>query len=258
MSNLPAIIQSRNISVEAYNVMKNVLYPNAQDESIILVHDYCVARKLDPLKKPVHIVPIYDKKLKRNVDTVWPSIAEVRITASRTGIYAGKDKIVFGPDVTKEFEPEEWNDHQKKYVKTGRKFSVTFPESAQITVYKMVGNTRCPYTEDVRWLETYARTKGDAPNEMWQKRPYAQLAKCVEAAALRAAFPEEVGSEYIVEEAHRVSDMAMTDVMPEPKPVTTSRLDDIASAVKATIHDIPAHITDVPPLDGFEPSDDIM
>ena len=34
------------------------------------------------------------------------------------------------------------------------------------------------------------REKSIAPNAMWTKRPYGQLAKCAEAQALRKAFPE--------------------------------------------------------------------
>ena len=35
---------------------------------------------------------------------------------------------------------------------------------------------------------------------MWKTRKYAQLEKCTEAAALRSAFPEEIGNDYIGEE----------------------------------------------------------
>ena len=48
-----------------------------------------------------------------------------------------------------------------------------------------------------RWKENYAvrggKEKSIAPNAMWLRRPYAQLAKCAQAQALRLAFPE-VGS----------------------------------------------------------------
>jgi hypothetical protein len=54
----------------------------------------------------------------------------------------------------------------------------------------------------VYWEETYAVKKhdDDTPNEMWATRPRGQLDKCAEAAALRTAFPEEIGSDYIPEE----------------------------------------------------------
>ena len=35
---------------------------------------------------------------------------------------------------------------------------------------------------------------------MWQKRPRGQLDKCAEAAALRGAFPEEIGDEFTSDE----------------------------------------------------------
>ena len=52
-----------------------------------------------------------------------------------------------------------------------------------------------------RWTENYATQKRDslAPNAMWLKRPYGQIAKCAEAQALRKAWPE-IGSEPTAEE----------------------------------------------------------
>ena len=40
------------------DVLRNSLYPGAQDASIKLVIGYCKAAGLDPMQKPVHIVPI--------------------------------------------------------------------------------------------------------------------------------------------------------------------------------------------------------
>ena len=78
--------------------------------------------------------------------------------------------------------------------------TVTFPEWAEVTVYRLVNGVRCPFSEMVFWEEAYARQgKSPIPNEMWQKPPRGQLLKCAKAASLRAAFPEEAG-EYTAEE----------------------------------------------------------
>jgi len=69
----------------------------------------------------------------------------------------------------------------------------------------------------VRWLEVYARESHDslAPNSMWQRRPWGQLEKCAEAAALRAALPEEIGGDYAAEE---VSAFDAESVVATPSP----------------------------------------
>ena len=182
-----------------------VLYPKATSvQSIGLVLQYCQARKLDVFKRPVHIVPVYDSESGRQVDTVWPGIADLRTTATRTGAYAGKDRVEYGPLMTVTFEGEE-NVYDGKRKTGKRKVSkaVTFPEYAQLTVYRLVQGQRVAFHCDpVFWLETYARKSrwNDVPNEMWERRSRGQLAKCAEAAALRQAFPEELGNEYAFEE----------------------------------------------------------
>jgi len=41
-----------------------------------------------------------------------------------------------------------------------------------VTVYRLTGGARCPFSEPVDWKEAYGRVGGTAlPNEMWQKRP---------------------------------------------------------------------------------------
>jgi len=177
----PLIEERFGIDRGTWKFLTDVLYPSAEEpETIINVLAYCKARKLDVLKKPVHVVPVYDKKRSRMVDSVWPSIAEVRITAMRTGHYAGKDETAFGPDKTENLGGVD----------------VTYPEWAQVTVYRFVAGVACAFVgEKVRWKEYYAKAKRDtlAPNDMWKTKTYSQLAKCAEANALRCAFPEEDG-----------------------------------------------------------------
>jgi hypothetical protein len=82
----------------------------------------------------------------------------------------------------------------------------------------MVGGDRCAYHAKVFWEETYATVgKSEVPNDMWAKRPRGQLDKCVEAAALRKAFPEELGNTYAAEEMEgRTIEGVATEHAPTP------------------------------------------
>jgi phage recombination protein Bet len=174
-------------------VLVNAIFPSASStDSVVLALNYCKARKLDPLKKPVHIVTTWDERQGRNVETIWPSIGEHQITASRTGEWAGLEKPVYGPDRTQRFTA------YRKVKERGQErweredFDLSFPESCSVTVYRIVKGAPRAFTEEVFWLESYARVgRSGAPNAMWRKRPRGQLAKVAKAAALRAAFPEE-------------------------------------------------------------------
>lgn len=201
----PVALEKRGIQAHHWAVLVETVWPAAEStRAVVAALDYCHARGLDPFKRPVHIVPMWNKKLGRSVETVWPGISELRTTASRTGKYAGKDETVFGEDTITKF--------------TLGNMELQHPAWAQVTVYRLVDGVRCAFVgPKVFWLETYAKAtaKTDKPNRMWEQRPYGQLDKCAEAAALRAAFPEELGSTYAAEE---MEGREILDVTPEPEP----------------------------------------
>jgi phage recombination protein Bet len=184
----PLVEQRFGIDRASWKALVEVIFLGATTvESIILALSYCKARKLDPFKKNVHIVPVWNSQLGRMVDTIWPGIGELRTTAFRTGEYAGRGETVFGPDITE---------------KVG-KVEITYPEWAQVTVKRMIRGQIVEFCGPrVYWIETYAVKKrdDDSPNQMWQDRPRGQIDKCAEAAALRAAFPEEIGGDISAEE----------------------------------------------------------
>jgi len=193
----PSVNERFGIDRASWRALVEAVFPTAKSvEGVILALSYCKARRLDPMKKPVHVVPIWDRERKRYVDTVWPGIGELRTTAMRTGLYAGCDAAQFGPDVTQTFRGKAGEDGRDVTV------TVTFPEWAQVTVYRMVNGQRVPVPGPrVYWLETYATQGRDGlPNDMWRRRPRGQLEKCAEAAALRRAFPEEIGNELAADE----------------------------------------------------------
>lgn len=180
---MPSLAMSED---ELMIVLRNSLYVGAQDESIRLVMGYCKASGLDPMQKPVHIVPMYASTGKKDAkgydikamrDVIMPGIGLYRTQAARSGNYAGVTEPEFGPDVTESLSD----------------VSITYPKWCKVTVKRAMDNgTVVDFTATEFWKENYA-TKGKdsaAPNAMWSKRPYGQLAKCAEAQALRKAFPE--------------------------------------------------------------------
>jgi phage recombination protein Bet len=199
---LPALRASRlpwHPVMEEYGVQKTdwqalveAVFPGAQTlDSIRLALSYCKRRNLDPFKKVIHIVPVWDSEQRKYVDTIWPGIAELRTTAFRTQQYAGADPTEFGDIVE-----QTWQDGN-------RVIKITYPAWAQLTVYRLVGGQRVPVPGPrVYWVETYsAAGRSDVPNARWQRAPFQMLEKCAEAAALRRAFPEELGDEHAVDEA---------------------------------------------------------
>lgn len=173
---------------ELLNVLSSSLYPGASNDSIRMVLGYCKAAGLDPMQKPVHIVPMWDSKAGQMRDVVMPGVGLYRTQASRSQQMAGISEPEFGPLLSEDVGGQR----------------VTYPEWCRVTVKRLLPNgTVAEFTAVEYWLENYAvkggKEKSIAPNAMWSKRPRGQLAKCAEAQALRKAFPE-VGATPTAEE----------------------------------------------------------
>lgn len=218
MSSLPAVQLNE---AELFKVLSNSLYVGAQEESIKMVLSYCKAGGLDPMQKPVHIVPMYcatgqkDGKgydIKAMRDVVMPGIGLYRIQAARSGEFAGTSEPEFGNDVTETLDD----------------VLITYPAWCKVTVKRLLSNgVIAEFAAKEFWKENYA-TKGKdskAPNTMWAKRPYAQLAKCSEAQALRKAFPE-VGSQPTADEMEGKE----IDITPPRQSIEEKKLPDYPDA----------------------------
>jgi phage recombination protein Bet len=207
---------------ELIPVLQSSLYPGAKPESIKLALGYCRAAGLDPIQKPVHLVPMRVKKVGGGRDdyewrdVVMPGIGLYRTQAARTGELAGIDEPEFGPEIPM----------------PGRAVSV--PEWCRVTVYRMIGGQRVAFTAREYWLENYATSGRDsiAPNAMWERRPRGQIAKCAEAQALRKAFPElgsqPTADETIIEPADVVD---VTTTPPAPLKVARKSKPEAPAAV---------------------------
>jgi phage recombination protein Bet len=176
---------------ELLDVLQSSLYPGAKPDSIKMVLGYCKAAGLDPMQKPVHIVPMNVKKPGTRDqyewrDTIMPGVGLYRTQAARSGQFAGVDEPEFGPE---------------RELRVGE-YVMSHPEWCKVTVYRVLGDEKCAYTAKEFWIENYATASKDSimPNAMWKKRPRGQIAKCAQAQALRLAFPEMTGSAPTAEE----------------------------------------------------------
>lgn len=170
---------------EMMKVLQSSLYPGAAPDSIKMVLGYCKAAGLDPMQKPVHIVPMWDSKAKCMRDVIMPGIGLYRTQAARSGC-AGVTEPEFGPDISENIGGT----------------AMTYPAWCRVTVRRRIATGEVvEFTAKEFWKENYATAGKDssAPNAMWKKRPYGQIAKCAEAQALRKAFPE-IGSEPTADE----------------------------------------------------------
>jgi phage recombination protein Bet len=182
-----------------WRVLCEAIWPNARTaDAISLAVSYCAARKLDPMKRPVHIVPMWNTALGKQVETVWPGINELLTTASRSGGFAGVDEPRWGPEQTKTFRGMKKIDNRDQPFE----ITLTFPVWCGVTVWRIVGGERRAFSQPVYWMEAYARLGfgSELPNDMWSKRTRGQLHKCALAASLRLGFPEDIGGQMSGEE----------------------------------------------------------
>ena len=128
--------------------------------------------ELNPLANQIYPQVRTDRRTGGRQMVIATGIDGYRTLADRTGCYAGNDDPVFD-------EPD------------------GIPKKASVTVYKVVGGVRCPFTATARW-EQYVPQENMA--FMWRKMPHLMLGKVAEALALRKAFPAAISGLYTVEE----------------------------------------------------------
>lgn len=200
---LPPPVARRGISESEWMTLKN-LFPGAKGESVLLAYDYCRARRLDPYKKPCHIVPMNVKDVKTDQyvwkDVVMPGIYEYRTTAHRTGEYLGHSIPEYGPTI--EFK------------------GVKAPEWCAITVYRWNSKAgqRGEFPVRIEFNEIAVTKRNGDLNDRWSSAPKMQLTKCTEAAALREGFPDELGGTHTVEEMEGRT----IDITPQETPLIGS------------------------------------
>jgi phage recombination protein Bet len=167
-------------------LVKRTIAQGATDEELRLFMYDCQRNGVHPLDRMLH----FTKRGGRY--TPITSIDLMRTRAAETGECAGIDDAAFPPD------------------------DDGLPKWASVTVYRLTGGARFPYTATARWLEYYP---GDAQGMMWRKMPHTMLGKCAEALALRKAFPKQLQGLYAREEMDQANGGGATSAPDERRAV---------------------------------------
>lgn len=187
MSELALISNNTQLVTEADSkALRNSKFKGFTDSEVAQCLRICEVLKLHPLLNQIHFVKRKNHKDNTYTITTQVGIDGFRLGAERSGAYAGSDDAVF-----------EYKDSDK---------ARAFPTKATVTVYKIIGGVRCPFTASARWDEYYP---GGTQGAMWDSMPHNQLSKCAEALALRKGFPAELSSFRSDEE------MAQADTAPK-------------------------------------------
>ncbi|WP_293134574.1 phage recombination protein Bet [Microcoleus sp. bin38.metabat.b11b12b14.051] len=191
-------------------IKSTILDERATNDELKLFSMVCQKTGLDPFSRQ-----IYGIRRKGKL-TFQTSIDGYRLIADRTNKYAGNDEATFdeGLDLY-------------QHLTSGRHF----PTTATVTVWKLCGGQRCPFSASAAWAQ-YAQVFNGKLGENWEKMPHLMLAKCAEALALRKAFPAELSGMYTREEmpdegaennvTQQIPEINKPQVKPIPAPVSVS------------------------------------
>jgi len=179
------------LSRNQIELIKTTVAKGASDDELRLFIQVCKGANLNPFLRQVHLVPRWDNRTGQEVRTIQVGIDGFRAVAESSGQYAGNDDPIYEGEKTIEFS-----------TKAKAKNTLTVPEKATVTVYKLMDGQRYPFTATARWDEYYP---GEKIGFQWHIRPYLMLGKCAEALALRKAFPKLLSGMYAAEEMDRTA-----------------------------------------------------
>lgn len=150
------------------------------DDDLALFGAVCKQTGLNPFCGQIYAVQ------RKGKWTYQISVHGFRSIADQTGLLAGIDEATY-------------NDGKNLFEMLAKKLPIV---TATVTVWKMVGGQRVPFTATVAY-DQYVQIKQSTgkPNEVWGKMPHVMLAKCAEVAALRKGFPMQLGGQYAPEES---------------------------------------------------------
>ncbi len=190
----PGQLQKVEITSDQLTLARNTVANGLQDAEFELFLYDCKRQGVHPLDRLLIPVVTLDDKGVRHL-SMWTTIDLLRSRAAESGEYAGSE------------------DAQFEYLE-----GATNPQSATVSVYRLVQSQRCMFTATARWSEYFP---GDKRGFKWKQSPHIMLGKCAESLALRKAFPKQLASLYAQEELERAE--SQPEPAQEPIKKTTSK-----------------------------------
>lgn len=199
-----ARIEAGGISVQLsdsqLSLLKNTVAAGCDNNQFDLFTAVCANTGLDPFARQIFPVLRKNRRENRTDMTIQVGIDGLRLIAQRTGEYEGQG-------------PLEWCGNDGKWVDIWLKSEP--PAAARASVYR--AGFREPLVRTVLY-KSYCQSYDGKPTGLWKTMGEHMLAKCAEAAAIRAAFPQETSGIYTRDEMMQADNRDVIDLQPEPTP----------------------------------------
>lgn len=198
MSNQVALLENSQrgeLTVESITALiKAGIVPDGTPKSQIQIFaQVCQEKGISPFSKEVYLLCYAGKY------SIITGIEGFRKIAARTNQFCGCDDAKFDLKADGTF-------------KTIADFKNSeMPNTCTITVYRLMGGVRCPFTHTAKFSEF------SSGKQKWLTMPFQMISKVAEAFALRKAFGDATSGISIEEEAVAISDAQSNTLIIKPK-----------------------------------------